>query len=178
MFDRSDFGDWFGGMFRGFGPRGPRWRNRTRFERGDIRYVILSLLKERPMHGYEVIRELERRFGGAYAPSPGTVYPTLQMLEEMDYVTAAEQDGKRVYTITEAGLAYLRENQERVDGIWGRMREDEPGSGEMHDLRQEFMMLVTMLPLMMKRLTPEQAARAGEVLARARREVEDIARSR
>lgn len=176
----GDFDAWFGGTAGGF-PFGQRFRGRgrARFERGDIRYLILSLLRERPMHGYEVIRELERRLGGEYSPSPGTVYPTLQLLEDMGCVTSSEQDGKRTYTITEAGKQYLSESQGRVDDIWERMegrrrREDE--SEEMGRLRREFLWFASMIPTMlgMGRLTPEQATRLRELLARTRREAEEI----
>ncbi len=70
------------------------WRE-NRFERGDIKYVILDLLRERPSYGYEIIRALEERFGGLYTPSAGTVYPTLQMLEEMGYVTSSQSEGEK-----------------------------------------------------------------------------------
>jgi DNA-binding PadR family transcriptional regulator len=73
------------------------------FEKGDLKYVVLQLLSERAAHGYEVIKALEERFGGMYTPSAGAVYPTLQMLEDMGYVTSEQQDGKRVYSITDEG---------------------------------------------------------------------------
>ncbi len=161
----------FGQRFRG--------RGRARFERGDVRYIVLSLLRERPSHGYEVIRELERRMGGEYSPSPGTVYPTLQLLEDMGCVTSSEQDGKRVYTITAAGEQYLAESQGRVDDIWERIdvrrrREDE--SEEMGRLRREFLWFGSMIPTVLgvARLTPEQATKLRELLARTRREAEEI----
>ena len=84
-FDPSG-GAWFwGGHGRGRG--GPFRRGRV-FEQGDLKYVILRLLSEKPRHGYEIIKELEERFGGAYAPSAGTVYPTLALLEDMGYASA------------------------------------------------------------------------------------------
>ena len=69
---------------------------RQMFERGDLKYVILEQLKDKPAHGYELIKALEERFGGFYAPSPGAVYPTLQMLEDMGYVSSVQQDGRKV----------------------------------------------------------------------------------
>jgi len=93
------------------------------FGRGDLKYVILDLLKDKPSHGYEIIRAMEDRFHGLYSPSAGSVYPTLQLLEDMGYVTAVEQDGKKVYTITEGGLQYLKQSQETVDRIKGHMHE-------------------------------------------------------
>ncbi|MCL4531710.1 MAG: PadR family transcriptional regulator, partial [Actinobacteria bacterium] len=104
------------------GPWGPlRFRHRM-FERGDLKYVILELLAEKPMHGYEVIRALEEKSGGFYSPSPGAVYPTLQMLEDLGHVTSSQQDGKRVYRITDEGKAFLAERKETVEGIHGRTR--------------------------------------------------------
>ena len=70
------------------------------FEKGDIKYVILAILKGKPAHGYEIIRTLANRYYGFYNPCAMTIYPTLQMLEDMCYVKSSEQDGKKVYTIT------------------------------------------------------------------------------
>ena len=83
-----------------------------RMRRGDMKYLILDVLKDGPRHGYEVISELENRFRG-YRPSPGSIYPTLQMLEEGGFVTGQEVEGKKVYTITESGLKFLAERSER-----------------------------------------------------------------
>lgn len=71
--------------------------------RGDMGLVLLKALLSRPMHGYEIIRELEERSKGTWRPSPGSVYPTLQLLEEQDFVTSSQQKGKKVYTITKLG---------------------------------------------------------------------------
>lgn len=84
------------------------------FGRGGVKFAILELLTERPRHGYDIMREMEERSGGAYSPSPGVIYPTLQALEDQDYVKSAEQDGKKVYSITESGLAYLEGHKERM----------------------------------------------------------------
>jgi DNA-binding PadR family transcriptional regulator len=91
------------------GWRGPRG---SYFGRGRVKFAILELLKEKPRHGYDIIREMEDRSGGVYTPSPGVIYPTLQALEDQDFVTSAEQDGKKVYSITEAGVAYLQGHPE------------------------------------------------------------------
>ena len=94
------------------------------FEQGDLKYVILRLLEEKPRHGYEVIKDLEDRFGGAYSPSPGTVYPTLTMLEDMGYAKGNRDDGgRKVYSITPEGVAYLKEHSTTVDSIFGRIAE-------------------------------------------------------
>jgi DNA-binding PadR family transcriptional regulator len=99
-----------------------RWRSGRMFEQGDLRYVVLRLLEEKPRHGYEIIKALEERFGGAYAPSPGAVYPTLQLLEDLGYARVIPgEEGKKVYEITDAGRAHLAENQETVDSIFDRI---------------------------------------------------------
>ena len=86
------------------------WRGTRRsssFQKGDLKYVILELIKDTPRHGYDIIRELEEQSHGLYKPSPGVIYPTLQMLEEMGYASSTEQEGKKVYAITEAGKEFL-----------------------------------------------------------------------
>jgi DNA-binding PadR family transcriptional regulator len=85
--------------------RGGRGRGRGRRGRGDVRTAILALLAERPMHGYEMIQELETRTGGVWRPSPGSVYPTLQLLEDEGLITGEEGEGRRRFTLTEAGRA-------------------------------------------------------------------------
>ncbi len=91
------------------------------FGQGDLKVAILQLLEVKPRHGYEIIKAIEEKSGGTYAPSAGAVYPTLTMLEEMSHATSQEQDGKKVYTITEAGRAFLRENQATADDIFERI---------------------------------------------------------
>ena len=116
--DASFMNGFFGAEGR---PRG-RWRGGRMFEQGDLRYVVLRLLEEKPRHGYEIIKTLEERFGGAYAPSPGTVYPTLQLLEDLGYARVVPgPDGKKVYEITDQGRAHLAENRETVDNIFDRI---------------------------------------------------------
>jgi DNA-binding PadR family transcriptional regulator len=91
------------------------------FQRGDFKYIILRHLSEKPSYGYELIRALQERSHNFYVPSPGSVYPTLQMLEEMGYVTSGDLEGKRVYTITEEGRAFLEEGKESADRIDSRI---------------------------------------------------------
>ncbi|HET7585688.1 MAG TPA: PadR family transcriptional regulator [Gemmatimonadaceae bacterium] len=130
---------WAGGGRRGWGfdpaymaafwgapgaRRGGAYRGSRMFGHGDLKYVILQLLDEKPRHGYEIIKELEDRFGGAYSPSPGTVYPTLTMLEDLGYArSVAEDGGKRIYEITTEGKAYLEQNKSTVEGIFDRIAE-------------------------------------------------------
>lgn len=85
------------------------------FGRGDLKYALLDLLKERPKHGYEMMKELEDRSGGFYTPSAGAIYPTLNLLEDRGWVSVETQDGKKVYTITDEGRKALSEHQERAE---------------------------------------------------------------
>lgn len=109
-FGSGFFGPWFAAFF-GRGPRA---------ERGDVRHLILAALAEQPRHGYQVIQRIAERTGG-YRPSPGTVYPTLQLLEELGLVSGSEQDGKRVYTITDAGRQELEAHRDEVDDVHERL---------------------------------------------------------
>lgn len=97
-------------------PRGGHWRGPrgSYFGRGGVKFAILGLLKEQPRHGYDIIREMEQRSGGVYSPSPGVIYPTLQALEDQDYIKSSDVDGKKVYAITDAGLAYLQQNVDQT----------------------------------------------------------------
>lgn len=122
---KGNWGNFEGSPFFGAGPWG-RSRGGPRagrvFDQGDLKYVILQLLAEKPRHGYEVIKAIEERFGGAYSPSPGTVYPTLTMLEDMSYARVTpEEGGKKVYEITDEGRKYLEENRSAVDDIFSRI---------------------------------------------------------
>lgn len=105
------------------GRRGWSRGGRSRFfDQGDLRLVILSLIAQQPRHGYEIIKEIEDRLGGAYAPSPGVVYPTLTLLEELGYVTLQSEAGpKKLYAVTPEGLAYLEQNKAAVDGLFARI---------------------------------------------------------
>ncbi|MFF4491599.1 PadR family transcriptional regulator [Streptomyces sp. NPDC001544] len=96
-----------GGPGFGPGPWGPRGRGgpRGRARRGDVRASILALLKERPMHGYEMIREIAERSGGAWKPSPGSVYPTLQLLEDEGLIASESEGGKKLFALTDEGRA-------------------------------------------------------------------------
>jgi len=83
---------------------------------------VLALIAEHPRYGYEIIKEIEDRLAGTYTPSPGVVYPTLTMLEELGHATMTESNGKKFYTITEAGTAYLKTNKAAVDHALQRMQ--------------------------------------------------------
>jgi len=188
----KDNEDWpFGRFFAGgFGPRfwafcgpeggrGPRRRMRQQmFESGEVKYVILRLLKEKPRHGYEVIKALEEKMGGYYTPSAGTIYPTLQLLEDQGYVRAVETEGKKVYHITPEGDAFLEEHRDVIDDILGRVRDAVRGfaGGSMGELSEAFARLA--------RLAYVEAWRAGpgdvkvqkilEILKKAAVEIEAV----
>ncbi|MGW8700879.1 PadR family transcriptional regulator [Streptomyces eurythermus] len=100
-----------GGPGFGAGPWGPRGRGgpRGRARRGDVRASLLALLKERPMHGYEMIQEIAERSGGAWKPSPGSVYPTLQLLEDEGLIASQSEGGKKLFALTESGRAAAEE---------------------------------------------------------------------
>ena len=109
------------------------------FEKGALKFIILDMLKDNAVHGYELIRMLEERSQGFYSPSAGVIYPTLQLLADMGYITAREVEGKKIYSITDSGRAYLKENQETVDRLndfathrWPRM-----GRGEWRETFRE-----------------------------------------
>jgi DNA-binding PadR family transcriptional regulator len=162
-------------VFRNWGPEPIRGRL---FERGDMKYVILELLQAKPRHGYEIMRAMQEQSGGWYQPSAGVVYPTLELLADMDYVTVREEDGKKIYAITPAGEQFLAEHKpaldeirERVSNWWGSVPREELRA--IRDEAREFGRLFD------KRSrtqwgNPEKLRRIREVLARARREIEEI----
>lgn len=93
------------------------------FEAGEVRLALLSLLSEGPKHGYQLMKDLEERSGGLYRASAGAIYPTLQQIEDEGLVRAAEEDGKRVFRLTDAGRKELDANKEAVERIWHRAKE-------------------------------------------------------
>ena len=101
------FGAGFGGPGRGRGP----W---SRAKRGDVRAAILLALADEPMHGYQIMQQLEERSSGAWRPSPGSVYPTLQLLEDQGLIKGEEAEGKRVFSLTDAGAAEAAAIKERL----------------------------------------------------------------
>jgi DNA-binding PadR family transcriptional regulator len=161
----------------GFWHRGERI-----FHKGDFKYLVLGMLKEKPMHGYEIIRDLEEKSHGFYAPSPGAVYPTLQWLEEVGYVTSSAQEGKKVYTITEAGLAFLVEREKESEDVKRNMRDWwGPWSGEFRDDMKDVMRLLGDLGRMIGHETrqagKDKLPKVKEALSNAAKEVEKIFRS-
>ena len=119
------FGGHFGDGHRdGLGGGGRGGRRGRVFDHGDLRYVLLHLIAEKPRYGYELIKAIEEQFGGLYSPSPGVIYPTLTLLEELGYLRPEIAEGTRkLYSITAEGEAFLAANRALVDAILGRMAE-------------------------------------------------------
>lgn len=101
---------------------GGRHGMKRMFDQGDLKFVVLALIAEQPRHGYEIIKEIEHRVGGAYAPSPGVIYPLLTMLEEMGLVELSASEGaKKLFAITEQGQTELSVNKANVDALFARI---------------------------------------------------------
>ncbi|MCH7857638.1 MAG: PadR family transcriptional regulator [Gemmatimonadetes bacterium] len=171
MFCATDYGFDFESFF------GPRRRGRRRnmkwkiFERGDLKFVILRLISKQPMHGYEVMKALEEESKGYYRPSPGSVYPTLQMLDDEGYLTVEKKDGKKIYTITDEGMAYLGDNEDIVDDVFDRVENftDRFFGGDMRALSRSFSKLaqLTFDQAFQWGAEPEDLARMNEILETA-----------
>jgi DNA-binding PadR family transcriptional regulator len=143
-----------------------------------MKYVILKLLNEKPMHGYEVMKALEEQTQGCYKPSPGTVYPTLQWLEDEGLVRAEEHDGKKVYHITDQGRAFLEENKSTVEDIFDRVEEtiDSLLSDPIPDVTRLVGRLVTQTYRATWKLREDEEKRkkVREVLERTLKELEGL----
>ena len=151
----------------GFGPRGGgpgRHRGRgTR--RGDVRAAVLALLAERPMHGYEIIQQIEERSGGRWRPSPGSVYPTLQLLSDEGLITGDESGGRRLFTLTDTGRA---EADRRQDAPPWQQEPDESWTAAQR-FRDELGQLAMAVWQVARVGTDEQRAEVLAALAEARR---------
>ncbi len=150
-----------------FGWGGPGGHRHGRRRRGDIRVALLFGLEAGPAHGYELIQRLGERTGGRWKPSPGSVYPTLQLLEEEGLASSVEQDGKRVYDLTEAGRAALAERSAAGGPPWMG-----PESGGAHgDLRAAVGQLVMAAKQVGMGGTPAQVESATGIVNEARRKL-------
>lgn len=161
-------GDWFGDFF------GPP----PRAERGGVRYLVLDALAERERHGYEVIQVIEERSGGMYRPSPGVVYPTLQLLEELGHAKLHESEGRKVYAITDAGRAELEAHRDEVQDFYSRFDDVswERQVEEFGDLMRQAGRLFKTFKRAARRgqLTSKTQARIREVLNDAIQRIEAI----
>ncbi|MEU6488517.1 PadR family transcriptional regulator [Streptomyces sp. NPDC046887] len=162
-------GPFGGGPFGGGPPFGGRGRGggRGRARRGDVRASILALLKDRPMHGYEMIREIAERSGGAWRPSPGSVYPTLQLLEDEGLIGSESEGGKKLFALTEAGRA---EAEAGPDAPW-----EEAGKGvdweAVNEVRQAGFGLLEAFGQVWKTGSAEQREKALGVINEARKKL-------
>ncbi|MCL5734834.1 MAG: PadR family transcriptional regulator [Actinobacteria bacterium] len=149
------------------------------FERGGIILVILDLLREQPRHGYDIIRELEERSSGFYSPSPGVVYPTLQSLEDRDFVTAAtEAGGKKIYSITDAGLAWLDGHQEETKRYKEHMAAigKRIGGGEWPGAMRDMKWFIGDVAMAMHRVAgdADKTREIREIIMDAKKRIDDI----
>ncbi len=163
-------------MHRVFGRHGQVGGGRL-FEQGDLRFVVLKLISEKPSYGYEIIRAIEDRLAGAYAPSPGVVYPTLTLLEELGYIQVQQSDGPRkLYAITPEGEAALEQHRGIVDAIFARMAEVNVrhGGHKAPQLVRAWENLKMAMNLRVARgpLTPEQIEAIAAVLDEAAKSIE------
>jgi DNA-binding PadR family transcriptional regulator len=152
----------------GFGPfgrgRGP-W---ARARRGDVRTAILLVIADEPMHGYQIMQRLEERSGGAWRPSPGSVYPTLQLLEDQGLVKGEEAEGRRVFALTDAGREEAEKLKERMgEAPWAEGSDVDPRFA----LRQEFASLGGAFKQVAMVGSPDDVQKALEILREARRRI-------
>lgn len=170
-YDEGGWGPpWRGGPGRGGPFPGSRGRGRGRARKGDVRAAVLALLAERPMHGYEIIGVLAERTNGMWKPSPGSVYPTLQMLEEEGLVTGEEADGKRRFTLTDEGRAKVAEQSDTAP--WEQVAGGvDP---EVKQLWGAFRQMAMACRQISAAGTSEQQARAGVVVTEARKKLYGI----
>jgi DNA-binding PadR family transcriptional regulator len=172
---REMFEGFMGRHGRGFGG-GDRERL---FDSGELRLVILNLVAEKPSYGYEIIKAIEERLSGGYAPSPGVVYPTLTLLEEEGYATVSSAEGsKKLYTVTELGAEYLKTNQATVKAIFGRMEQAGKafGRGRSPQIMRAMMNLGFALKMRAGQgnLSPEQTRKIAEAIDAAARAIDEV----
>jgi DNA-binding PadR family transcriptional regulator len=162
MFAGPAFGPWWAGGPRGW--RGPKAR------RGDVRAAILAVLAEQPMNGYQIIQEIATRSGGVWKPSPGSIYPTLQQLEDEGLVRVEADGGRRVYTLTDEGRTYVNEHADEVSAPWQAMSE----TGEDDALKPLIGQVATAVWQIMATGTPAQQAKGRDALIEFRRKLYSI----
>lgn len=156
----------------GGGGRGPRM-----FDSGAMRYVVLQLIAEKPRHGYEIIKDLEMRIGGGYAPSPGAIYPLMAMLYDMGHVSISQEGNKKLHSITPEGQAFLDENRAMVDAMMARLTEGgrgPGGEGGRHDDLRAVMHQLKEAVILRARDPAAPQARREQIAAILRRASEEI----
>ena len=189
---RRDLGDWLAKMTGAHGPHGPQafghwgsfggpgfapwwgmgrpWRG-PKARRGDIRAAILGVLADQPMNGYQIIQEIATRSGGVWKPSPGSIYPTLQQLEDEGLVRVEEDAGRRAYTLTDEGRSYVSEHADEVSAPWQAMS----GAGEDDGgLKPLIGQVAGAMWQIMATGTPEQQAKGRDALVELRKKLYSI----
>ena len=151
-------------------------RRGSSFQKGDLKYILLDLIKDKPRHGYDIIRELEEQSYGFYKPSPGVIYPTLQMLEEMGYTSSAEQEGKKTYSITKEGLAFLLKKKDIANGVRSQIKHrwSFKNIGRMAMVMKEYHALEHLLGGGFRTLDADRTERIRQVLISTYQEIEAI----
>ena len=172
------FGRHFEGFEHGFGPGFGSGRGERFFDGGQLKLVILALVNEKPSYGYEIMKAIEERLAGGYAPSPGVVYPTLTLLEEEGLATVAAAEGnKKLYAATDAGREYLKANAGLLKAIFGRMDQAGKrfGRGRSPQIMRAMMNLGMALKMRAGRgdLTPEQASKIAAAIDAAARAIDE-----
>ena len=165
------------GPFRGWRSRGGGFGGREgrMFDGGELRFVILALVAEKARYGYEIIKELGERVGGDYSPSPGVVYPTLTMLEEMGYASASQDpQGRKLYTVTAEGEKVLGENKAQIDAIFERFGDSDSRGAGFISVKRAMLNLRSALQLRLRgrAATPEQIQAIVDALDAAAKVVE------
>jgi len=145
---------------RGHGRRGDFWESfggpPPRAERGEVRYLVLDAIETQPRHGYEIMQAIEERSGGTYRPSPGVIYPTLQLLEEVGHARVEERESRKVYAITSEGRKDLEAHREEVQDFYERS-----GAESWEEYAEELADLVKQGGRLFKAL--RRAARRGQL---------------
>ena len=168
----------FGGRWEGFG-RGFGSGGRERFfDSGNLRLVILQLIADKPSYGYEIIKAIEERLAGGYAPSPGVVYPTLTLLEEEGLATVTSTDGaKKLYAATEQGKEHLKANRVVLKAIFGRMEQAGRmwGRGRSPQIERAIMNLKYALKMRVENgdLNAEQVGKIADAIDAAARAIDE-----
>jgi DNA-binding PadR family transcriptional regulator len=170
----------FGGHWErfehGFGPGFERGRERF-FDSGHLKLVILQLIAEKASYGYEIIKAIEERLSGGYAPSPGVVYPTLTMLEEEGLAISSTEGNKKLFAATEQGKEYLKANAATVKAIFGRMEQARKifGRGRAPQIERALMNLKFALKMRVRRgdLSAEQLGKIADALDAAARAIDE-----
>ncbi len=153
----------------------PPWSRRGRFfGSGEVRIAILSLLAEKPRHGYDLMKEMETRSGGSYRVSAGTMYPALQQLEDEGMIVSETKDGKRVYQLTDLGKQELERGSATADDIWRRTTDWGEWGQWIGGSALGPMMKATIRAMKHASRDPEMRKRVEDILDRARRELEDL----